>query len=178
MVSLLLRKPKAFRIFSHKARLIKDYSWLDVGSSYVLSDLLAAFLLAQLEARAQIQSERRAIWETYETELRGWADEHGVRLPSVPETCEQSFHMFYLLMPSMERRDALIRHLRSAGILAVSHYLPLHLSSMGRRLGRQVGDCPVTEDVSPRLVRLPFFAGLTRDLQSRVIGEIQRCGRP
>ena len=86
--------------------------------------------------------------------------------------------MFYLLMPSMERRDALIRHLRSAGILAVCHYLPLHLSSMGRRLGGQVGDCPVTEDVSPRLVRLPFFAGLTRDLQSRVIGEIQRCGRP
>ena len=128
------------------------YTWLDVGSSYLPSDLLAAFLLAQLEAAASIQEKRRRVWTTYQKALTAWAGENGVQLPAVPDHCEQPFHMFYVLMPSLEARRLLIEHLRSAGILSVFHYLPLHLSPMGRRFGGKPGDCPVTEDVSDRLL--------------------------
>jgi len=148
---------------------IDRYTWVDVGSSYVPSDLLAAFLLAQLEAREAIQAKRCRIWERYEEELAGWAAGRGVRLPSVPAHCRQPWHLFYLLLPSLEERQALIAHLKGKGIQAVFHYLPLHLSEMGRKLGGRPGDCPVTESVSDRLLRLPCFPGLTEAEQARVI---------
>jgi len=151
---------------------VDKYSWVDVGSSYLPSDILAAYLYAQLSARQQIQDRRRAIWETYREGLAGWAAEHEVRLPVVPQGCGQAYHMFYLLMPSFEERQALIGHLRARGITAVFHYLPLHLSPMGRQFGGQPGDCPVTEDVSDRLVRLPFFYDLTEADQRVVIQEL------
>lgn len=148
---------------------VDRYTWVDLGSSYVLSDLLAAFLLAQLEARAEIQERRRRVWSRYASELRTWAAAHGVRLPVVPSHCEQPYHMFYLLMPSLEARQALIAYLRARSIHAVFHYVPLHLSAMGRRFGARPGDHPVTEDLSRRLVRLPFYAGLTEPDQARVV---------
>ena len=149
------------------------YTWVDTGSSYLPSDLLGAFLLAQLQARDEIQFRRRAIWELYARELEGWAKDNGVRLPMIPEDCEQSYHLFYMLLPTRGRRDALINHLRTRGILAVFHYVPLHTSPMGRRFGAREGDCPVAEDSSERLVRLPFYTGLERADQERVIEEVR-----
>jgi len=156
---------------------VDKYTWVDIGSSYLPSDLLAAFLCAQLEHREQIQSMRRQIWETYARELAPWAKANGARLPIVPPECEQSYHMFYVIMPSLKSRQALISHLADFGILAVFHYLPLHLSPMGLRLGGCQGDCPVTEDLSDRLLRFPFFTGMSTSELSQVIDAVRafRC---
>jgi len=151
---------------------VDKYTWVDVGSSFLPSDLLAAFLLAQLEARADIQERRHKIWDTYVRGLQDWARVNEVRLPIVPEACEQTYHMFYLLLPDLARRQALIKHLRNRGILSVFHYLPLHLSEMGRRFGGKEGDCPVTEDVSDRLLRLPFYTALTASDQACVLDAV------
>jgi dTDP-4-amino-4,6-dideoxygalactose transaminase len=153
--------------------LVHKYTWVDYGSSWLPSDLLAAFLLAQLEARERIQARRREIWERYARELAGWAARHGVRLPHVPAHCEQPYHMFHLLLADTAQRERLIAHLEERGILAVFHYLPLHLSDMGRRFGGREGDCPVTEDLSGRLLRLPFFNPLTDAEQGEVIAAVQ-----
>lgn len=152
---------------------VDKYTWVDIGSSYLPSDILAAFLYAQLEAREEIQVKRRRIWEYYYEHLRDWAQEHGVRLPIVPADCEQSYHMFYLLMPDLKARTRLISHLKERGILSVFHYLPLHLSPMGKQFGGKPGDCPVTEDISNRLVRLPFYNDLTYEDQDQVIQAIR-----
>lgn len=151
---------------------VDRYTWVDFGSSYLPSDLLAAFLFAQLEAREVIQSRRKVLWERYDETLKGWALEHGVRLPVVPPDCQQPYHMYYLLLPTPERRAALIRHLKSRRILSVFHYQPLHLSQMGHRFGGRPGHCPVTEDVSQRLLRLPFYTGMIQDEQEVVIGAV------
>ncbi len=148
---------------------VDKYTWVDIGSSYLPSEMLAAFLYAQLEQRQAIQRRRREIWDQYFSGLVGWAAAQHVRLPVVPPECEQAYHMFYLLLPSLESRQALIAHLKQRGILSVFHYLPLHLSDMGRGLGGRAGDCPVTEDISDRLLRLPFFFNLTSSEQSEVI---------
>ena len=151
---------------------VDKYTWVDVGSSYLPSDILAAFLYAQLETYHGIQSIRRQIWERYYQALQSWAKEKGVRLPFIPQGVEQSYHMFYLLMPSLQLRQNLIAHLKSNLILSVFHYVPLHLSDMGRNFGGKAGDCPVTEDVSDRLLRLPFYNALNEGDQSRVIEAI------
>ncbi len=156
---------------------VDKYSWVDIGSSYLPSDLLAAFLLAQLEERKHIQVARQRIWRTYYDGLKEWAERQGVGLPFVPLHCDQAYHMFYLLLPSPEDRQALIDHLRSRGILAVFHYLPLHLSEYGRRWGGKPGDFPVTEDVSDRLLRLPFFFSLSEAEQAQVIEAICNFSR-
>ncbi len=156
--------------------LVDKYTWVDVGSSYVPSDILAAYLYAQLEARERIQAARQRIWEYYHRHLRDWAAEREVGLPAVPAHCEQPWHMFYLLLPSLGQRQALIAHLRDHGILSVFHYLPLHLSEMGRRLGGMEGDCPVTEAISDRLLRLPFYNDLTEPDQARVAAAITQFG--
>jgi dTDP-4-amino-4,6-dideoxygalactose transaminase len=154
---------------------VDKYTWMDVGSSYPPSDILAAFLLAQLEARDLIQQRRREIWLRYASGLNAWAQAHDVRLPTVPDHCDQSYHLFYLVLPTPTAREHLIRHLRSRGIQSVFHYLPLHLSPMGRVFGGRVGDCPVTEAVSDRLVRLPFYNDLTVTDQERVIEAVIDC---
>jgi dTDP-4-amino-4,6-dideoxygalactose transaminase len=152
---------------------VDKYTWVDVGSSHLPSDLLAAFLYAQLEAREEIQAKRRQIWEYYYENLNEWAEAHDIRLPIVPSYCEQPFHLFYLLLPSLEARRALIEHLRASNIYSVFHYLPLHLSDMGRRFGGRPGACPVTEGVSDRLLRLPFYNDLTESDQARVVATIK-----
>ncbi|MEW6284953.1 MAG: dTDP-4-amino-4,6-dideoxygalactose transaminase [Chloroflexota bacterium] len=148
---------------------VDKYTWVNVGSSYLPSDMLAAFLLAQLEAREQIQSRRRQIWETYYKELGAWAEENNVSMPFVPAHCEQTYHMFYLLFPNLERRQAAIAHLKERGIQAVFHYLPLHLSPMGEKYGGKAGDCPVTEQISDQLLRLPFYTNMSEEEQMQVI---------
>jgi dTDP-4-amino-4,6-dideoxygalactose transaminase len=148
---------------------VDRYSWLDVGSSYVLADMLAAFLLGQMECRDDMQRARRRVWSRYEAALGSWAASRQVTLPSSPADRSSSFHLFHLLLPSNEERDALIAHLRARGVHAIFHYLPLHLSAMGRSFGALPGDCPVSESVSERIVRLPLFSSLSEDEQSRVI---------
>lgn len=148
---------------------VDKYSWVDLGSSYVMSDVLAAFLYGQLEVWAQVQAKRQALWRHYDGALAGWAAQHGVRRPTVPGHCEQAFHMYYLLLPDLASRTALIAHLKERGILAVFHYLPLHLSEFARRWGGRPGDCPVTEAVSDQLLRLPLFYAMSEEQQGRVI---------
>jgi dTDP-4-amino-4,6-dideoxygalactose transaminase len=152
---------------------VDKYTWLDIGSSYVMSDVLAAFLFAQLELWQSIQARRRHIWERYALELSDWSVTSGARLPVVPRHCEQAYHMFYLLLPSLAARQALIAHLAAHGILAVFHYLPLHLSKFGLRYGGRAGDYPVAEDVSDRILRLPFFCALSDAEQTQVIDAVR-----
>lgn len=152
---------------------VDKYTWVDVGSSYLPSEILAAFLYGQIERYELIQAKRRRVWTYYQEHLEDWARERGVALPVVPAQCEQSYHMFYMLLPSEGHRSSLISHLKARGILAVFHYLPLHLSAMGMRFGGKSGNCPVTEAVSERLVRLPFYNGLTSEEQAEIIGAVQ-----
>jgi len=156
---------------------VDKYTWVDVGSSYLLSDILAAFLYAQLEVRELIQSRRKRIWEYYYAQLKDWASNYGVQLPFVPAHCEQPYHMFHLLLGSLEERQALIRHLSSHRVNAIFHYQPLHLSSMGRRFGGKEGDCPAAEAVSDRLLRLPFYNDMDEPDQARVVNAIKSYGR-
>lgn len=151
---------------------VDKYTWVDIGSSYLPSDILAAFLFAQLEQREKIQNHRQQVWETYQAGLSTWAGERGVRLPIVPEYCDQAYHMYYLLLPDLSTRQRFLQHLRQQGILSVFHYLPLHLSEMGQKFGGEAGDCPVTERVSDQLVRLPFYNGLTGSEQEQILSAI------
>jgi len=148
---------------------VDKYGWVDLGSSFLPSDLLAAYLLAQLEAKDTIQSKRERIWNRYSEGLHDWAERSNVSLPHIPKHCGQAFHMFYMLLPNLEIRQRLIAHLKAQNILAVFHYLPLHASEFGRKLGGHPGQCPVTEDVSDRLLRLPFYNDLSPEDQARVI---------
>jgi dTDP-4-amino-4,6-dideoxygalactose transaminase len=148
---------------------IDKYTWVDIGSSYLPSDILAAFLYAQLEEREMIQAKRKKVWDFYAYHLTSWAENNDFRIPFIPSHCNQTYHMFYLLCPSLEVRQRLIGYLKSNHVHAVFHYLPLHISDMGKRFGGKEGDCPITEDVSDRLVRLPFYKDLNEEDQSRVI---------
>jgi dTDP-4-amino-4,6-dideoxygalactose transaminase len=148
---------------------IDKYTWVDLGSSYLPSDVLSAVLLAQLEAKDRVQASRQRCWDHYARSLGDWAESRGVRLPFIPAHCEHPAHMFYLLMKTLDQRQALIAHLKARGIVSVFHYLPLHSSPMGLRQGGKLGDCPVTEDISDRLLRLPLFGQMSdEDLESVV----------
>ena len=151
---------------------VDKYTWRDLGSSYLLSDILAAVLLAQLEQRDSIQEKRKRIWTQYASGLREWADANGVGLPHVPPHCEQPYHLFYLLMPSLGERSRFIETLKGAGIHAVFHYQPLHLSPMGRTWGYSERDLPVTERIANRLVRLPLYCALDEDEMARTMAAI------
>ncbi len=152
---------------------IDKYTWVDLGSSYLPSDLLAAFLYAQLEARQTIQEKRRRIWEYYYCSLTDWAMRNKVQLPIVPHVCEQAYHMFYMLLPSAEHREALIAHLKTRSILSVFHYTPLHSSEAGRKYAARSAKCPVTEDTSSRLLRLPFYTDMSEGEQDNVIHSVK-----
>lgn len=148
---------------------VDKYTWVDVGSSYLPSDMLAGFLYGQFEQREKITAKRAEIWSRYDENLRDWAEEHHVQSPTVPDEVEQSHHMYYILLPSLEVRTRLIDYLKSKGIWSVFHYLPLHLSDMGKHYGGEAGDCPVTEDISERLLRLPFYFELSEEQQMEII---------
>ena len=151
---------------------VDKYTWVDIGSSYPPSDILAAFLLAQLEKRDEILNRRAAVWHYYNTHLAGWAEAHGVKRPAIPDYCEQAYHMYYLVMPSLEARQRLVGSLAERGILGVFHYVPLNTSAMGLRFGGRTGQCPVTECISERLLRLPFYNSLTADELESVVETI------
>ena len=150
------------------------YTWMDVGSSYAMSEIAAAFLYAQLEAADRLTSRRLEIWGEYHEGFRQLEDERHLRRPVVPESCVHNAHMYYLLMSSERERDELIRYLGDRDIGAVFHYVPLHSSPAGRRFGRAAGSLAVTEDVSARLVRLPLWPEMTEGDVARVIAAV--CG--
>ncbi|MEN6435839.1 MAG: dTDP-4-amino-4,6-dideoxygalactose transaminase [Anaerolineaceae bacterium] len=152
--------------------MVDKYTWVDIGSSYLPSDILAAVLYAQLEKWQSIQQHRADVWNYYHDNLTDWAAKNDCRLPVIPEHCQQAYHMFYLLLPNLDTRQRLIKHLKQQQVHAVFHYLPLHLSDMGQKFGGKPGDCPVTESVSDRLVRLPFHNALTQEEQSWVVKAI------
>jgi dTDP-4-amino-4,6-dideoxygalactose transaminase len=155
---------------------VDRYTWVDVGSSYLPSDLLAAYLLAQLECHVRIQETRQAVWRAYQEGLGDWARLTGVGLPQVPPECEHPAHLFYLLLPSMAQRQALMAHLRALNVDSVFHYQPLHVSEMGRRFGGRPGEHPVTESVADRLLRLPLHYHLSAADVNRVIDSVRRFG--
>ena len=152
--------------------MVDKYTWTDIGSSYLPSDLLAAFLYAQLEAREAIQAKRRDVWNFYFEMLQEWAEEIGASLPVVPPDCEQAYHMFYVVLPSSDYRDGIISHLKARGILSVFHYVPLHSSEAGKKFGARPAECPVAEDMSARLLRLPFYNDITPQEQEMVVSQL------
>lgn len=151
---------------------VDKYTWVDIGSSYVASDLLAALLLGQLEQAARVQARRREIWRAYRDGLADWASAHEVRTPTVPPECEPAYHLFYLLLPTPASRDSFIAHLKKRGIQSVFHYQPLNLSPMGARWGAQPGSCPVAEHASERLVRLPLYVDLSDNDLDRIVAAV------
>jgi dTDP-4-amino-4,6-dideoxygalactose transaminase len=152
---------------------VDKYTWVDVGSSWVMSDLLAAILCGQLERADEIYEKRMHIWNRYNIELADWAKNNNVMMPIVPDGCDHTGHVFFLRLATADFRDQFISHLRDRGILAVFHYQPLHLSTVGRSLGGREGQFPVTEKAGDCLVRLPLFNSLTDAEQSHIIHTIQ-----
>ncbi|MGO9152641.1 dTDP-4-amino-4,6-dideoxygalactose transaminase [Mycobacterium sp.] len=149
---------------------VDKYTWVDVGSSYVLSDMLAAFLVGQIENMEKITRRRGEIFDRYVAMLAPLAERGLIRLPVVPQHCSSNYHMFYLLTADIEERTALIEHLGAAGVLAVFHYVPLHSSPFAQSLGVPQTPLPITEEVSARLVRLPMYFDLTDQEVDEVAG--------
>lgn len=156
---------------------VDKYSWVDIGSSYLPSDILAAFLYAQLEKQADIQRRRKKIYDRYRAGLADLAEAGKVRLPFVPAHCQQNYHMFYILLPLPKIRDRVMSRLKKRGIDAIFHYVPLHLSPMGRQYGYKKGDLPVTESAAGRLLRLPFYNTLSAADQAYVIDNLRQVVR-
>ncbi|GAB4142529.1 dTDP-4-amino-4,6-dideoxygalactose transaminase [Thermopirellula anaerolimosa] len=152
---------------------VDKYTWVDVGSSYVMAEILAAFLLGQLEHMDAITARRHEIYDFYRDGLKPRELAGHLRLPRIPPECRANYHLFFVLTKNGETRDALRRHLNREGILAVFHYVPLHTSPIGRRVGRSAAELPVTEDVAQRLLRLPMYHDITSDEQRSVIQAIE-----
>ena len=152
---------------------VDKYTWVDVGSSYVPSEICCAFLYAQLELLEEIAARRRAIHEVYRSRLKPLEADGLLRLPHIPKECASNYHMFYILLPDRQTRDDLVGYLEDRGIHAVFHYIPLHGSPMGRKFGYADGDFPVTEDISGRLLRLPLYHEITEEEQAEVVRSVE-----
>jgi dTDP-4-amino-4,6-dideoxygalactose transaminase len=140
---------------------VDKYTWVDVGSSYLPGEIIAAFLLAQIEEVKEITKRRLKIWNTYHTSLKSLEDKGIVRRPTIPEDCEHNAHLYYLVVNTGKSRDKLIKYLKQKNILAIFHYVPLHSSNAGKKFGRHVGDMKVTNSTSDTLIRLPIYYELT-----------------
>ncbi len=152
---------------------VDKYTWVDVGSSFLPSEIVAAFLYAQLEEADTITQKRHEIFKYYADQLEPLVKNGFIRIPTVPGECRHNAHLFYLIIEtSREDRGRLLVHLKKKRIGAVFHYVPLHTSPMGRKMGYEEGALPVTEEMSERLVRLPCYYELTREEQDHVIGSV------
>jgi dTDP-4-amino-4,6-dideoxygalactose transaminase len=156
---------------------VDKYTWVEVGSSYVPSEIASAFLFGQLEMAEVISQRREEIYHGYLEELRPLADEGLLELPSAPAHCRQNYHLFYILLPDGPTRDHVMESLAREQINAVFHYIPLHSSPMGQTFGYQGNDLPVTESVSRRLLRLPLYFELSTDARKRVTDAVSRILR-
>lgn len=154
--------------------LVDKYTWVDIGSSYLISDLLAAVLLTQLEHMAEITRKRERIYNLYSQHLEPLSKQGHFKMPHIPLACTANYHMFYIILPDLETRQNLINHLKGLGILAVFHYVPLHTSPMGVKHGYSEGMLPVTENLSDRLLRLPFYVELSEGEIVTVVSEIRK----
>ncbi|WNM58252.1 dTDP-4-amino-4,6-dideoxygalactose transaminase [Candidatus Nitrospira allomarina] len=148
---------------------VDKYTWVDIGSSYVPSEIVCAFLYAQLEMLDSIAERRKAIYKQYRQLLRPLEIQGLLSLPTIPEDCKTNYHMFYILLPDMETRDALMGHLRQQNVLAVFHFVPLHTSPMGKKFGYAEGDFPISEQLSGQLLRLPFYYEMTEVEQEYIV---------
>ena len=153
---------------------VDKYTWVDIGSSWVMSDLLAAILYGQLQRADDINARRLQIWNRYHTELSAWVQQHGVTTPFVPEGCEHVGHVYHLRFGNLAQRTKFISALKDQQISAVFHYQALNVSPVGQHFGGYIGQCPVAEHASDCLVRLPLFNSMTDDQQSRVIEAVQQ----
>lgn len=153
---------------------VDKYHWVDVGSSYVPSEILCAFLYAQLEQIDAITTRRRALYEFYRSHLKPLEEEGSLILPTIPQHCRSNYHTFFVLLSDRMTRDGLISHLRAQGIGAAFHYVPLHTSPMGRKFGYEEGDLPLTENLSERLLRLPLYHELTEGNQEEVVKAVSQ----
>jgi dTDP-4-amino-4,6-dideoxygalactose transaminase len=151
---------------------VDKYTWVDEGSSFVPAEIACAFLLAQLESMDEITARRRAVYRFYLENLSPLSERELLTIPRTPPNCETNYHMFHILLNDAKTRDGLMTHLKRDGISAVFHYVPLHSSVMGRKYGSESGNLLVTEDLSARLLRLPFYADITKDDQARVVRSI------
>jgi len=154
---------------------VDKYSWVDLGSSYLVSDIGAGFLWAQLEQAREITAKRLELWHVYHEALEDLEDTGRLRRPVVPDNCSHNAHMYYVLLAADDDRDRFIEQLARAGVNAVSHYVPLHSSPAGLRYGRVQGSLDVTDDVSERLVRLPLWVGMSADDAGRVADVVRRA---
>jgi dTDP-4-amino-4,6-dideoxygalactose transaminase len=150
---------------------VDKYTWVDIGSSYLPGELVAAFLLGQLEAIEAIQRDRMETWLAYDAALRAFHN-RGLRTPIIPPDCEGNSHLYYLLMPSSALRDELMARMKSDGIYTPFHYVPLHSAPAGLKFGRTSGALSVTEELSTRLVRLPLYPGMG-DAKNGVLAKLQ-----
>jgi dTDP-4-amino-4,6-dideoxygalactose transaminase len=149
------------------------YTWVDIGSSYLPGEIIAAFLWAQLEEAQAITARRLDLWNRYHARLEASERAGRIRRPIVPQGCRHNAHMYYILLPSGAHRTRLIARLEAQGISAVFHYVPLHSSPAGRRFGRAVGELPITDRVAATLVRLPLYYDLSESDQMRVIEAVR-----
>ncbi|ABD42795.1 TDP-4-keto-6-deoxy-D-glucose transaminase [Methanospirillum hungatei JF-1] len=169
----IIREKGTDRSKFHRGQVDK-YTWVDVGSSYVQSEILAAFLFAQLEAMDEINQKRMEIWYKYYTQLKPFEESGVIRLPVIPDYAEHNAHIFYVLFQEQSVRDTVMKQLQEAGIHAVFHYIPLHSSPMGQTFGCQDGDLPVTEETSGRLLRLPLFTGMSNDEENFILSRLKQ----
>jgi dTDP-4-amino-4,6-dideoxygalactose transaminase len=153
---------------------VDKYTWVDIGSSYLPGEIIAAFLWAQMQEAERITRRRLELWQRYHEAFADLEAAGKLRRPVIPPHCTHNAHMYYLLLPSLQKRSAFIAHLRSRGIQAVFHYVPLHSSPMGRKVGRAAGELRQTTDLSDRLVRLPLWLNL-EDQQADVIGAVREA---
>lgn len=148
---------------------IDKYTWQDLGSSFLPSDLIAAFLWAQLQEAENITSLRLACWEIYHTLLAPFETKGLLRRPIVPKDCQHNGHIYYILLAPEIDRQSVLTELKNKGIYSTFHYVPLHFSPAGKRFSRTHGSMAVTNNISERLIRLPLWPGLTKDEQQRVV---------
>jgi dTDP-4-amino-4,6-dideoxygalactose transaminase len=158
--------------------LTDKYTWVAPGSSYLLGELPAALLYANLQASEPVQRHRVALWNRYQSELRAWCEANDVQQPYVPAYSEHPAHLYHLLLPDLKRRQSLMFHLRDRGVQAAYHYQALHLSPMAVKHGAAPGDCPVAERVAQQILRLPLHAGMTYEQQDRVLETLFQWRRP
>ena len=153
--------------------MVDKYTWVELGSSYLPGELIAAFLRAQMEEAVAITAARLALWERYHAAFAGLEAVGPIRRPVIPAECSHNAHMYYLLTDNLATRTALLAHLKQAGVLAVFHYVPLHSAPAGQKYGRSVAELAVTTDLSERLLRLPLWVGLEEEgAQERVIESV------
>lgn len=152
---------------------VDKYTWVDIGSSFLLSDVSASFLYAQLECLDEIKEKRKTVFDFYYENLKELEDLGALKLPTIPKECETNYHIFYIILPSNEIRNALMDRLKSEGIQSTFHYIPLHNSPMGMKFGYKDGDLPITETISDCILRLPFYADLKSDELSFIVNKIK-----